>query len=76
MAQHGPSVTLSLTLPITCHICLGKVTASPLPFPLSPAAGAGRGGRPGPARPAPVGRWLLGGPRGGPQPWPRRVCLF
>ncbi|NWZ66918.1 RN219 protein, partial [Acrocephalus arundinaceus] len=25
MAQHGPSVTLSLTLPITCHICLGKV---------------------------------------------------
>lgn len=27
MSQHGPSVTLSLTLPITCHICLGKVTA-------------------------------------------------
>ncbi|XP_051464361.1 ORC ubiquitin ligase 1 [Apus apus] len=25
MAQNGPSVTLSLTLPITCHICLGKV---------------------------------------------------
>ncbi|XP_063999990.1 ORC ubiquitin ligase 1 [Pogoniulus pusillus] len=25
MAQHGPSVTLALTLPITCHICLGKV---------------------------------------------------
>ncbi|NWV01473.1 RN219 protein, partial [Upupa epops] len=25
MSQHGPSVTLSLTLPITCHICLGKV---------------------------------------------------
>ncbi|XP_027530405.1 RING finger protein 219 isoform X2 [Neopelma chrysocephalum] len=25
MAQHGPNVTLSLTLPITCHICLGKV---------------------------------------------------
>ncbi|KAM6383775.1 ORC ubiquitin ligase 1 [Alca torda] len=25
MAQQGPSVTLSLTLPITCHICLGKV---------------------------------------------------
>ncbi|XP_025976666.1 ORC ubiquitin ligase 1 [Dromaius novaehollandiae] len=25
MAQSGPSVTLSLTLPITCHICLGKV---------------------------------------------------
>ncbi|XP_030310401.1 RING finger protein 219 [Calypte anna] len=25
MSQNGPSVTLSLTLPITCHICLGKV---------------------------------------------------
>lgn len=54
MAQHGPSVTLSLTLPITCHICLGKVTL-PLPSPLSPppaggsAVGAGRGS--GPARP-------------------------
>lgn len=62
MAQHGPSVTLSLTLPITCHICLGKVTASPLPFPLSPAAGAGRGG--GPARPGPLRS--VGGCSGGP----------
>lgn len=32
MAQHGPHVTLALTLPITCHICLGKVTAPP-PLP-------------------------------------------
>lgn len=49
MAQHGPSVTLSLTLPITCHICLGKVTAPwrPLPGPLRPrAAGVGGGRRP------------------------------
>lgn len=30
MAQNVQSVTLSLTLPITCHICLGKVMAPAL----------------------------------------------
>lgn len=45
MAQTVQNVTLSLTLPITCHICLGKVmgtgweTGAEGPVP----AGAGRG---------------------------------
>lgn len=53
MAQHGPSVTLSLTLPITCHICLGKVTTPPLPGPRGQGLGAGQGGARGGSSRAP-----------------------